>query len=185
MLSLHVPHFSHKVAGHTGFVRARRLLVLLPCLVALGAAPAQAGAPGKGTLSVRDGYGMLQLSARGALIGRIERGKITVTDPNLADARRPIVMGAERKKLSRNRKTTVYTGRDMRLRSTGAFVHVRLEGRGINFSAVGRGRGLIQGDPALLPMNGVWSLNDEEYQPLPDELTGFQLVGPPPPPREG
>jgi hypothetical protein len=164
-------------------VRAPRIAVLLSCFVALGAAPAQAGAPGNGTLSVRDGTGMLQLSARGALIGRVERGKITVTDRNPFDARRPLVLGAERKKVSRNQKTTVYSGRDMRLRSTGAFVHVRLEGRGINFSAVGRGRGMIQGagDPSL---DGSWSLNDEEYQPLPEILTGFQLVGPPPPPRE-
>jgi hypothetical protein len=135
---------------------------------------------------VRDGKGMVELSARGALIGRVERGKITVTDRNPFDARRPVVLGAERTRTSRNLKTTVYSGRQMRLRSTGAFVHVRLEGSGINLSAVGRGRGLIQGSPEASPgaaVDGLWSLNDEEYESLPEILTGFQLVGPPPEPR--
>jgi hypothetical protein len=166
-------------------VRAPRLLVLFACLVALGVAPAEAAGPRDGTLSVRDGQGMVELSARGAFIGRVERGKITVTDRNPFDARRPVVLGFERK-TSRNLKTTVYSGRDMRLRSTGAFVHVRLEGRGINLSAVGRGRGLIQGIPESSPraaVDGLWSLNDEEYVSLPEILTGFQLVGPPPEPR--
>jgi hypothetical protein len=185
-LSLHLPHLSQKRTGHTEAVRAPRLLVLFACLVALGVAPAEAAAPRDGTLSVRDGQGMVEVSARGAFIGRLERGKITVTDRNPFDARRPVVLGAERKRTSRNLRTTTYSGREMRLRSTGAFVHIRLEGRGINLSAVGRGRGLIQGVPEGSPgaaVDGLWSLNDEEYLSLPEILTGFQLVAPPPEPR--
>jgi hypothetical protein len=164
-------------------VRIRRLFTLLVFLVALGAAPAQAGAPGDGTLSVRDARGMVQLSSRGTMIGRIASGKLTVFDPNPYDNRRAIVLGAEKRVTSRNLKTTVYTGQDIRLRVTGGRTNVRFNGRGIHLSAVGRGSGLLDGagDPSTgVFFDGVWSLNDEDYHSLPDELTGFDLVGPPP-----
>jgi hypothetical protein len=167
-------------------MRARRAVVLLAVFLAFGAAPVEAGPPNNGTLSVRDGRGMVQLSSRGTLIARIERGKITVTDPNPFDARKPRVWGAQTTTKSRNQKTTVYSGRNLRLRSTGGYFHVRFQGRGIQLSAVGRGKGLIQGlpeDPSAPPVSdGVWSLNDEEYRSLPEEVTGFDLVAPPPVP---
>lgn len=170
------------MTGHTELVRTRRILILLCFLVALGAAPAEAGAPGDGTLSVRDGKGLVQLSARGTMIGRIASGKLTVTDPNLNDTRRPIVLGAEKRTVSRNQKTTIYTGKDIRVRITGGLTHVRFEGRGIHLSAVGRGSGLLDGtgDPTTgIFFDGVWSLNDEDYHSLPDELERFDLLGPP------
>ena len=116
------------------------------------------------------------------MIGRIASGKLIVTDPNPNDARRPIVLGAERRNVSRNLKTTVYTGKDIRVRITGGLAHVRFEGRGIHLSAVGRGRGLLDGtgDPTTgVFFDGVYSLNDEDYHSLPDDLTAFDLVGPP------
>ena len=167
----------------------RIVLVLLTFLAVLSAAPALGGATGprgQGTLSIRDGKGMVQLSARGSMIGRFERGKVTITDPNPHDARRAVVLGAERK-VSRGAKTTVYSGKDVRIRIVGWLAHVRIEGRGIHLSAVGSGRGMVEGtgDPALgVFYDGVWSLNDEPYTSLPDELTGFQLAGPPRPARE-
>ena len=168
------------MTGHTELVRTRRILIL-PCfLVALGAASAEAGAPGDGTLSVRDAKGLVQLSSRGTMIGRLASGKLTVTDPNLNDTRRPIVLGAEKRTVSRNQKTTTYTGKDIRVRITGGLAHVRFEGRGIHLSAVGRGSGLLDGtgDPAAgVFFDGVWSLNDEDYHSLPDELERFDLVG--------
>ena len=160
----------------------RAYTILLCLLIFAVSLPANAAAPSNGTLEVRDGKGRVELSVRGTIVGRIERGKITVTDPKPADGRRPVVLGAENRKTSRNGKTTVYSGRDIRVRSTGAFVHVHFVGKNIQVSAVGRGRGLIQGsaDPFLTNADGVWSLNDEPYQSLPETLTGFQLVGPPP-----
>jgi len=164
------------VTGHTEVVRTRRILTLLCFLVVLGAAPAEAAAPGDGTLSVRDARGVVQLSSRGTMIGRIERGK-------LHDNRRPIVLGAEKRVTSRNRKTTTYTGKDIRVRITAGLAQVRFEGRGIHLSAVGRGSGLLDGagDPTTgVFFDGVWSLNDEDYHSLPDELERFDLVGLPP-----
>jgi hypothetical protein len=160
-----------------------KLLVLFSMLPFVAAAPALGGAPSDGTLSVRDGRGMVQLSSRGSMIGRFARGKVTITDANPYDARRPVVFGQE-KTVYRSATTTVYHGKDVRFRIAGGLAHVRIEGRGIHLSAVGRGRGMIDGAgsvPLGVFYDGVWSLNDEAYSSLPDDLTGFQLTGPPPP----
>jgi hypothetical protein len=167
----------------------RKRLVLLVSLALLSAASASAGSSpprSQGTLSVRDGKGIVQLSARGSMIGRFHRGKVTITDPNPSDSRRAVVLGAEQV-VYRNAKTTVYSGKGVRFRIVGWHATVRIEGRGIHLSAVGHGRGMVDGtgDPALgVFYDGVWSLNDEAYRSLPDELTGFQLTGPPTPARE-
>jgi hypothetical protein len=159
-------------------VRTRSFLALLAFLAVM-AAPAFAAAPvTDGTLSVKDARGMVQLSSRGSLIGRFERGKVTITDPNPYDARRPTVLGAEQV-VYRNAKTTVYSGKDVRIRIGGGLTHVRIEGRGIYVSAVGRGSGLIDGagsTQAGVFYDGVWSMNDDDYRSLPDDPTRFQLV---------
>jgi hypothetical protein len=159
-------------------VRTRSLFTLLASAAVL-AAPASAGKPvTDGTLSVKDARGMVQLSSRGSLIGRFERGKVTITDPNPYDARRPTVLGAEQV-VYRNAKTTVYSGKDVRIRIGGGLTHVRIEGRGIYVSAVGRGSGLIDGagsTQAGVFYDGVWSMNDDEYRSLPDDPTRFQLA---------
>ena len=167
----------------------RKLLVPIILLAVLSAPPAfggRSGPSGQGTLSVRDGKGVVQLSARGSMIGRFERGKVTITDPNPYDARRAVVIGAERT-VFRGAKTTVYSGKNVRIRIVGWLAHVRIEGRGIHLSAVGNGRGMVEGsgDPDLgVFYDGVWSLNDEAYKSLPDEPTSFQLAAPPKPVRE-
>jgi hypothetical protein len=159
-------------------VRTRSLFGLL-AISAVLAAPAFAGAPvTDGTLSVKDAKGMVQLSSRGSLIGRFERGKVTITDPNPYDARRPTVLGAE-VIVYRNAKTTVYSGKGVRIRIGGGLTHVRIEGRGVYVSAVGRGTGLIEGAGSVQAgvfYDGVWSLNDDDYHSLPDDPTRFQLA---------
>jgi hypothetical protein len=159
-------------------VRTSSLFALL-ALSAILAVPAFAGAPATdGTLSVKDAKGMVQLSSRGSLIARFERGKVTITDPNPYDARKPTVFGADAI-VYRNAKTTVYSGKGVRIRIGGGMTHVRIEGRGIYLSAVGRGTGMIEGAgsaPAGVFYDGVWSLNDEDYRSLPDEPTRFQLA---------
>jgi hypothetical protein len=136
-----------------------------------------------GTLSIREGRGLVQLSARGSVTGRIDRGKVTITDPNPYDDKRPVVYGSTNTTY-RGSKTTIYQGRNIRFRLIGALFHTRIEGRGIFLSAVGKGRGILDGagDPAAgIFYDGVWSLNDEPYHSLPDDATGFQLMAAPTP----
>jgi hypothetical protein len=167
----------------------RKLLVLFTLLALVAVASASGGRPrqaSQGTLSIKDGKGMVQLSARGSTIGRFKSGKVTITDPNPYDARRAVVLGADRT-VRRGLRVTVYSGKDVRIRIVGWLAHVKIEGRGIHLSTVGSGRGTLEGkgDPATgVFYDGVWSLNDEPYTSLPDDLTAFQLVGPPSPARE-
>lgn len=163
----------------------RRLLVLSLVLLAVPAAALSQPLPKPqdGTLSVREGRGMVFLNVKGSITGRFEKGKLTVTDLNPYDSKRPVVYGSS-KTSYRGAKTTLYQGRSIRFRLIGARYQMRVEGRGIFLSVIGRGRGTIDGSgdaQAGIFYDGVWSLNDEEYHSLPDEATGFQLVAPPVP----
>jgi hypothetical protein len=125
---------------------------------------------------------MVLLSARGSITGRVN-GKITITDPNPYDANRPVVYGATKTQY-RNDKTALYLGRNLRFRLLGSLFQVRIEGRSIFMSAIGRGKGTLdgEGDPsANIFYDGVWSLNDEAYHSLPDDPTAFELAGVPQP----
>lgn len=133
--------------------------------------------PHNGTLSIREGRGIVHLDARGSVTGRAN-GKITITDPKPYDSKRPVVYGAT-KTTYRNVKTTVYQGKNLRFRLSGARFNLRIQGRAIFLSAIARGTGSIDGtgDPAAnIYYDGVWSLNDSPYQSLPDVATPFDLA---------
>ncbi len=164
----------------------RRLLVPFLALLVLPAAAYSAlplAPPADGTLSVKEARGMIFLNAKGSITGRFERGKLTITDPNPYDSKRPVVYGA-RKITYRGDKTTIYQGQNIRFRLIGARYQTRIEARGIFLSAIARGRGVIDGagDPtAGIYYDGVWSLNEEEYHSLPDDPMKFDLSSPPAP----
>jgi hypothetical protein len=156
------------------------------CLLAAAAATAARG-PGAedGTLTVRDGRGTIALKLKGSIIGRLTKGTITITEP--ADQTATIIVrGAERTRYP-NELTTVYTGTNIRFRiADDRKIFLRLHGKGLNFSAVGRGDGWIDGlgDPSDgIFFDGSYSLNGGPYQSLPDERTRFELVMPPQPPN--
>jgi hypothetical protein len=163
----------------------RKLLV--PCLLAL-VIPAAAysrtptpARPDNGTLSIREARGIAQLNVRGSMTGRLN-GRLTITDPKPFDARRPVVYGATRT-IYRNERTTIYQGRKLRFRLIGAQYNVRLQGKGIFVSAIGRGKGVLDGAGDVTEnifFDGVWSLNDEPPKSLPDDPTPFELVASPP-----
>jgi hypothetical protein len=163
----------------------RKLLV--PCLLLALAIPASAYTRtpplprgGNGTLSIREGRGVLQLNARGSMTGRLN-GRLTITDPKPYDSKRPVVYGAT-KTIYRSEKTTVFQGKNLRFKLIGALYQVRIEGKAIFVSAIGRGRGLLDGAgdvTANIFYDGVWSLNDEPYKSLPDDPSSFELVASP------
>jgi len=157
----------------------RKLLVLLVVFLALPAAAYSQARAQNGTLSIREGRGIVQLDARGSMTGRVN-GRLTVTDPKPFDAKRPVVYGAT-KTVYRNAKTTVYQGKNVRFRLGGARFVIRMEGKAIFLSAIARGTGTLDGngDPAQnVFYDGVWSLNDEPYHSIPDEPTPFDLAAP-------
>ena len=157
----------------------RKLLVLLVVFLTLPAAAYSQLRAQNGTLSVREGRGVVQLDARGSMTGRVN-GRLTVTDPKPFDTKRPVVYGAT-KTVYRNAKTTVYQGKNVRFRLGGARFVIRMEGKAIFLSAIARGTGTLDGngDPAQnVFYDGVWSLHDEPYHSIPDEPTPFDLAAP-------
>jgi hypothetical protein len=167
-------------------VRVARLVVPLLVVVALAvlATAAATGArtpPEDGTLSIRDGKASMQLRMRGALIGRVARGQLVVTDPVDATAS-VVVRGAERQR-DVNERTTIYNGADIRFRIVDEerFV-VRLNAKGINLSAVGRGDGWLDGwgdrDGGIY-FDGVFSQNGAAYRSIPDDRLRIELAAPP------
>ncbi len=129
-----------------------------------------------GTLSVRDARATIQIRMRGGIIGRFGRGSLRVTDP-VGQGDSVVVRGAERTRPI-DEDTTVYSGRDVRFRIVDErrFV-VRINGLKINFSAVGRGDGWLDGsgDEDGIFFDGSFSLNGEPYRSIPDERTRFEL----------
>jgi hypothetical protein len=133
-----------------------------------------------GTLTVREGRAAIQLRMRGTVIGRLGRGQLKVTDS--ADGATIIVRGEE-EEIPITGRTTVYNGRNIRFRIADEkrFL-VKLAGKGLNFSAVGRGDGSIDGwgDPdGGVFYDGTYSLNGVEFPTLPNERTRFELAAPP------
>ena len=157
----------------------RKLLILLALTLVLPATAYSQLRASNGTLSIREGRGIVQLDARGSMTGRVN-GRLTVNDPKPYDAKRPVVYGAA-KTIYRSAKTTIYQGKNIRFRLGGARFVIRMEGKAIFLSAIARGTGTLDGlgDPAAnVFYDGVWSLNDEPYHSLPDEPTTFELAAP-------
>jgi hypothetical protein len=154
----------------------RKTLVLLLLALIIPAA-AHAGQPAaNGTLSIREGRGVVELNARGSMTGRVN-GQVSITDPKPYDSKRPVVYGAT-KTTYKNVRTTIYRGKNLRFRLIGARFELRIQGRAIFLSAIARGDGYIDGagDPAEnVFYDGVWSLNDVPYQSLPDDPSSFEL----------
>jgi hypothetical protein len=164
-------------------VRLSRVFLFAASIVLVVAATAVAantrGPVEDGTLSVRDARGSVLLRMKGGVIGRFARGKLTVTDAVDGEANTVVVRGEERSR-DITARTTVYSGTNIRFRiSADKRVVVKLEATKINFSAVGRGDGWLdgRGDPDEgIYFDGTYSLNGADYKSLPDERFPFALA---------
>jgi hypothetical protein len=156
----------------------RRFLLPFALLAAL-ALPALAAAlerpTGDGTLSVKDAKGVVTITVRGAFVGRVESGYVRIQDVNPDDGPGPLCWGAEARN-DVSDTTTAYIGNDLRFRSTGGSVRVRIRGVGIHLSVVGRGSVTLDGEGT--PDDGLFSLNGDDFRSLPDKPTTLQLQPP-------
>jgi hypothetical protein len=158
----------------------RKLVAFLLIALAVPVAASSQPSAANGTLSIREGRGIVELNARGSITGRVN-GRISITDTKPYDSKRPVVYGST-KTIYRNVRTTIYQGKNVRFRLIGAQYELRMQGRSIFLSAIGRGDGLVDGsgDPSAdIFYDGVWSLNDEPYQSLPDVAQSFDLAATP------
>jgi hypothetical protein len=156
----------------------RRLLTFAVLVVLAMPASSAAGPRGMadGTLSIRDGRGLITISARGGVIGSFAQGKVTIVDPIEGDGTGPIVSGEEFHR-EVDAKTDIYRGTKVRFRIIGGKFTIRVQGRGINLSLVGKGNVILNGAGAEdgIDDDGIYSVNGGEYIPIPDDPLPFSL----------
>ena len=145
----------------------RRLCLILLCgLVAVPAALAGARVTGDGVLELSKGDGLVVVNGtRGTLWGQMDKGKLIVTDPIVGDGQ-VLVSGWDFKKPGQVDGTTVYGGTDLHFRVTGGKYKLRLQGTGIDFTAVGVGTAQLGGD-VLADDPGVFVLDSGKPTPVP------------------
>src|SRR6266511_165927 len=154
-------------------ISMRRLLTL--------AVPANSAARSRGmadgTLSVHDARGIVAISARGGVIGSFARGSVTIDDPVDGDGTGPIVTGDDFPPIERSETKTTWRGTKVRFRIIGGRFTIRVQGRGINLSLVGRGNVLLNGAGTEdgIDDDGIYSVNGGEYTPIPDDPFSFPL----------
>jgi hypothetical protein len=159
------------------------LLCVGAAIFAVGGANAARQPMQDGTLSVRDGRGVTLVRLKGSVIGKVGNGRIAVT-PSALGTTTAVVRGWEKRQF--NGLTTVYIGKNIRFRvADDKRFNVRLTGKGLNYSAVGRGDGWIDGwgnPSAGIFFDGAYSLNGDAYRSLPDARATFELRTLPPAP---
>jgi hypothetical protein len=145
----------------------RKLLIVLVVLATAVPAVASAAAArpldkGDGTLAVKNAQGRVIVNARGAILGRLDEGGLTVLDlnPN-GNADPPQVFGYDQKPVVRPNGTIVYTGSNIRFRLVGGAYSVAITGKGINLSAVGRGT--VQG---IGITDGLFSTDGQPFRSI-------------------
>jgi hypothetical protein len=144
---------------------------MLAALLIPAAATARTAGATDGTLSVKDGRGVITISGRGGIIGSFAKGSVTINDPVDGDGTGPIVSGDDWSK-DRSDTTTTWGGTKVRFRMIGGTFKIVVRGRGINLSVVGRGMVTLRG--AGTDDDGSYSVNDGDYSPIPD-LFSFPL----------
>ncbi len=137
----------------------KSVLILLVCLLAVPALGSAAllAKKGDGTLAVEQGRGVVLLSVRGGVIGRFDRGSVTIVDLTPNDAFVPRVWGAERDVDVRGGDGERHSGRNVRFRVIGGEFFVLVNAAGIDLSAVGSGWTTLTGrgrEPGRFSLTG-------------------------------
>ena len=164
-------------------MRGHLFLAALVASLVLAGATAGSAAPRidrDGTLTIRDGRGSFLIHLRGAVIGRFDRGRLTIEDPSELDGTGPVVRGHEWSDPLSETKTA-YGGKGIRFRILGGRFTVRIQNAtGVVLSVVGRGRAQLRGAglEEFGLSNGSYSLNGDEFLPIADEPVWVQIRAP-------
>jgi hypothetical protein len=154
----------------------RRLLTFAVLAFALAlpvGASARERGPSDGTLSVKDGRGVITIQGRGGVIGSFGKGTVLINDPVDGDGTGPIVTGDDWSKLKTD-TATVWGGSKVRFRIIGGTFKIVVRGRGINLSFVGRASVILSG--AGTDNDGTYAVNGSESNPIPAFPLPFQLT---------
>ncbi len=139
---------------------------LLACAAA-GTAPAAGGTVAGTGIELVDGAGRAVLNLKGALLGGIRRGQVTITDLADREGTEIIVHGYEWMD-EIDERTTTYGGADIRFRVFRGAWRVKILGGGIRASAVGKGIVGLKG-------RGRYSVAGGPYLPWPAKYQTIRL----------
>jgi hypothetical protein len=139
-------------------------LILLAFVLSAGVATGAALAPG-GSFEVKGGRGMVQISGKGVLVGRLGKGTLEILDLNPNDQWSPRVNGIPRG------KTVTLRGKNVSFYIPGGRYKVTTHGSDISISARGTGAVTLNGDPDAVGDTGMYATGDEPLIPLPIEAT--------------
>ena len=150
-----------------------RRLLAFALLAGVLAAPAAAFPTERdGTLSVRNGTGMVAVSARGTLFGHCDRCTVVITDPDPADGKPPAVTPLAVARVQLTDTRTSYSGNDLRFRVIGGFFRVKVTGTGIDISTVAVGAATLSDGTA-----GTYSVAGGPFLAMPEDRTSLVLGG--------
>lgn len=159
-----------------------RLLLSLAVALALSApaaALASTSAAGDGTLALRNATGVFTIAGRGAVIGQVDRGKVSVFDPDPTDGDAHISGWDRAKGLGEPR--TVYLGSGVNFRMLGGSFRLVVTGSGVDLSFVGRGTiTIVSGGGGGISLGGgggggISLDGGDTYRPLPAGTTAFSF----------
>jgi|tagenome__1003787_1003787.scaffolds.fasta_scaffold20783397_2 hypothetical protein len=153
-------------------MRRLTLLLLLSALAAPSLALALRSGPGDGSLVVSNADGTITVQGQGVIFGHFDRGTLTVLDYKPDDTTAPSVSSAKMKLLT-TKLNVVYSGSDVRFLFPGGKYTLKVEGAGVDISAVGKGKVQVVGTG--LPDDGSLSVNGAK--PVSVTLTGSASFG--------
>jgi hypothetical protein len=159
-------------------VAVMRRLLLFCALFALAAPVAGLAArvaEGDGTLVVKNASGVINIAARGTVIGSCDRCTIWIDDPLPGDGSGPIVTGFEGRRDDITDTKSKWEGTDVRFRLVGGFARTRVRGTGIDLYTVAQGSVTVRGFSWILNP-GTYAVNGGERRVLPVEPFTFQLA---------
>ena len=153
------------------------LIGVLAVLVMTGTAAARPDGNNDGALSVKNADGRVIVVGKGVVIGRFDKGQVTIKDPNPNDATVPIVTGAEATQ-SIGEKTTRYSGTNLRFRMIGGSFTVNVFGTDIDLSVVGRGMVTLNGSISRgnTDADATYAVNGDPPLPFPTYTLTFPLA---------
>ena len=144
-----------------------RLAAIITLALALSATVASgaAVAPNGGSFEVKGGRGMVQITGKGVLVGRLGKGSLEIVDLNANDQWSPRVNGIPRG------KTVTLRGKNVSFYIPGGRYRIIARGSDISVSARGAGAVILNGDPDAVGDTGTYAVGDGDLVPLPEEQT--------------
>ena len=139
-LAMRLAAFSSSLATRSGRRRSRR-----------GSATTAAG----GSLSVEGGRGLVQITGKGVLVGRMEKGSLEILDLSAGDQWSPRVYGIPRG------KTVTLRGKNVSFYVPGGKYKLAAHGTGISISARGTGTVIARRRSRSVGDTGMYAIGDD------------------------